>query len=114
MKEVLEQALKAQDRDLCDHCLGRPFAHVGTGTTNERRGGELRALIDEDRASKGLPPMVHQRCWLCDEIFDQLPRFAEAIALKLQEVQYDNFLVGTRVDPAVQAKEESSPSLTGR
>ncbi len=114
MKEVLEQALKAQDRDLCDHCLGRPFAHVGTGTTNERRGAELRALIDEDRASKGLPPMAHQRCWLCDEIFDQVPRFAEAIALKLQEVQYDNFLVGTRVDPAVQAKEEELWSVVGQ
>lgn len=114
MKEVLEQALKAQDRDLCDHCLGRPFAHIGTGTTNERRGAELRALVNEDRASRGLPLMVHQRCWLCDEIFDQIPRFAEAIALRLQEVQYDNFLVGTRVDPAVQAKEEELWSVVGQ
>lgn len=114
MKEVLEQALKAQDRDLCDHCLGRPFAHVGTGTTNQRRGAELRALIDQDRASKGLQPMVHQRCGLCDEIFEQVPRFAEAIALKLQEVQYDNFLVGTRVDPMVQAKEEELWSVIGQ
>ncbi|MCG7845043.1 MAG: tRNA pseudouridine(54/55) synthase Pus10 [Methanomassiliicoccales archaeon] len=114
MKEVLEQALKAQDRDLCDHCLGRPFAHVGTGTTNERRGTELRALINEERASNGLPPMAHQRCWLCDEMFEQVPRFAEAVALKLQEVQYDNFLVGTRVDPAVQAKEEELWSVVGQ
>ncbi len=114
MKEVLEQALKAQDRDLCDHCLGRPFAHVGTGTTNQKRGEELRALIDLDRSSRGLAPMKHERCWLCDEIFDQVPRFAEAVALKLQEVQYDNFLVGTRVDPAVQAKEEELWSLVGQ
>lgn len=114
MKEVLEQALKAQDRDLCDHCLGRPFAHVGTGTTNQKRGEELRALIDQDRASRGLGPMKHERCWLCDEIFDQVPRFAEAVELKLQEVQYDNFLVGTRVDPVVQAREEELWSVVGQ
>ncbi len=114
MKEVLEQALKAQDRDLCDHCLGRLFAHVGTGTTDQRRGEELRTLIDERRASEGLGPMVHQRCSICDEIFDQVPRFAEAVALKLQEVEFDNFLVGTRVDPVVQAREEELWSVVGQ
>jgi tRNA pseudouridine synthase 10 len=114
MKEVLEQALKVQDRDLCDHCLGRLFAHVGTGTTNERRGAEIRLLIDEHRSSRGLGPMVHERCWLCDETFDQIPRFAEAVTLKLQEVQYDNFLIGTRVDPAIQAREEELWSMVGQ
>jgi len=114
MKEVLEQALKAQDRDLCDHCLGRLFAHVGTGTTNQKCGEELRALIDQDRRSRGLGKMKHERCWLCDEIFEQVPRFAEAVELKLQEVQYDNFLVGTRVDPVVQAREEELWSLVGQ
>jgi tRNA pseudouridine synthase 10 len=87
---------------------------VGTGTTNLKRGEELRALIDQDRSSRGLGPMKHEKCSLCDEIFDQVPRFAEAIDLKLQEVQYDNFLVGTRVDPAVQAKEEELWSLVGQ
>ena len=114
MKEVLEQALKAQDKDLCDHCLGRPFAHVGTDTTNERRGAELRLLINDRRAKEGLGPYTHQRCWLCDEMFEQVPRFAEAVVLKLQEIKYDNFLVGTRVDPVVQAREEELWSLVGQ
>ena len=114
MKEVLEQALKAQDRDLCDHCLGRLFAHVGTGTTNLKRGEELRALIDLERSAQGLEGMKHERCWLCDEIFDQVPRFAEAVAEKLQEVQFDNFLVGTRVDPVIQAREEELWSVVGQ
>ena len=114
MKEVLEQALKAQERDLCDHCLGRLFAHVGTGTTNLKRGEELRALIDLERSAQGLEGMKHERCWLCDEIFDQVPRFAEAVAEKLQEVQFDNFLVGTRVDPVLQAREEELWSVVGQ
>lgn len=114
MKEVLEQALKAQDRDLCDHCLGRLFAHVGTGTTNLKRGEELRALIDLERSAQGLEGMKHERCWLCDEIFDQVPRFAEAVAEKLREVQFDNFLVGTRVDPVIQAREEELWSVVGQ
>jgi len=114
MKEVLEQALKAQERDLCDHCLGRLFAHVGTGTTNLKRGEELRALIDLERSAQGLEGMKHERCWLCDEIFDQVPRFAEAAAEKLQEVQFDNFLVGTRVDPVIQAREEELWSVVGQ
>lgn len=114
MKEVLEQALKAQERDLCDHCLGRLFAHVGTGTTNLKRGEELRALIDLERSAQGLEGMKHERCWLCDEIFDQVPRFAEAVAEKLREVQFDNFLVGTRVDPVLQAREEELWSVVGQ
>jgi len=114
MKEVLERALNVQDRDLCDHCLGRLFAHVGTGTTNGERGKEVRALIDQDRASRGLGPMQHERCWLCDEVFEQVPRFAEAVDLKLQEVQFDNFLIGTRVDPVLQAREEELWSLVGQ
>lgn len=114
MKEVLEQALKAQERDLCDHCLGRLFAHVGTGTTNLKRGEELRALIDLERSAQGLEGMKHERCWLCDEIFDQVPRFAEAVAEKLREVQFDNFLVGTRVDPVIQAREEELWSVVGQ
>lgn len=114
MKEVLEQALKAQERDLCDHCLGRLFAHVGTGTTNLKRGEELRALIDRERSARGLEGMKHERCWLCDEMFDQVPRFAEAVAEKLREVQFDNFLVGTRVDPVIQAREEELWSAVGQ
>lgn len=114
MKEVLEQALKAQERDLCDHCLGRLFAHVGTGTTNLKRGEELRALIDLERSAQGLEGMKHERCWLCDEIFDQVPRFAEAVAEKLRGVQFDNFLVGTRVDPVIQAREEELWSVVGQ
>ena len=50
MKEVLEQALKAQERDLCDHCLGRLFAHVGTGTTNLKRGERVRLIGDKMEA----------------------------------------------------------------
>ena len=114
MKEVLDRALRVQDIDLCDHCLGRLFAQVGTGTTNLNRGQELRALIDQDRASRGLGPMRHIRCSVCAELFDQVPRFAGAVALKLQEVECDNFLVGTRVDPIVQAREEGLWSIVGQ
>jgi tRNA U54 and U55 pseudouridine synthase Pus10 len=91
MKEVLEQALKAQDRDLCDHCLGRLFAHVGTGTTNQKRGEELRALIDQDRQSRGLgKKLKHEMCGSATR-YSSGPPHRRGVELKLQEVHTITF-----------------------
>jgi tRNA pseudouridine synthase 10 len=46
-----------------------------------------------------------EMCPVCEDIFDLVPRFADAVADKLEEVEFDNFLVGCKLDPT-QAKKE--------
>lgn len=98
--------LALQTHDLCDHCLGRLFAHVETGTTNVERGRNMRAAVSLERSARGEKPPAHELCWLCEDVFDSLDRFAEVAIEKLSTVEFDSFLIGTRVDPVLQDREE--------
>jgi tRNA pseudouridine synthase 10 len=107
MNELVVRAEKALAQDLCDHCLGRLFALVDTGLSNEERGRSLRMAVGFSRAMEGLAPLPpHQRCTVCDEIFEMVPRFADAVVEKLASLEFETFLVGTRVDPLVMEREE--------
>jgi tRNA pseudouridine synthase 10 len=114
MTDNVSRADLALKWDLCDHCLGRVFAMVGTGLTNDERGRSARADVGRERESRGeiLPP--HERCWLCGEIFDSVPRFADAVIKSLSKIEHNNFLIGTRVDPEIQEKEERLWSEVGQ
>ena len=90
-------AKKASEKGLCDHCLGRLFGKVGTGMTNDERGRLVREMLSAEE---------NDECALCDDVFEMINRYGEAVAEKLDEVESDNFLVGTRVDPEVSKKEE--------
>jgi len=107
MNEMIDRADRAlKAHDLCDHCLGRLFAQVETGTTNEERGRGMRAAVALERStgSESTPP--REPCWLCEGTFDSLERYAQAAIEKLGTIEYDSFLIGTRVDPLVQDREE--------
>lgn len=115
MSELLEKAeLILSKHDLCDHCLGRAFARVSTGLGNDQRGASLRLGLNFVRALDDQKPFFHTRCFICDDIFDNVPRFAQAAADALSKVEYNNFLVGTRVDPLISEREEQVWSLVGQ
>ena len=95
-------AEKAAEMGLCDRCLGRLFGKLGTGMTNDQRGQQIRKML----ADSGVTSVSPGSCSLCEDVFDMLDRFAEAVAEKVDEVESDNFLVGTRIDPALASKEK--------
>ena len=102
ISDNIEKAVGVARLGLCDRCLGRMFGKEGTGMTNDVRGAMLRgALVSEGRNT---PPL--ETCPLCGNIFELLPRFAEAVSDAVQSVESDNFLVGSKVDPAVAAMEK--------
>jgi len=104
--DLISLADKALERDLCDHCLGRLFAQRGSKLTDEIRGANLRAAVNLVRALEDRQPPIHSRCWLCDEVFEDLERFATVARKKLEEVEFSTFLLGTKVDPAILEREE--------
>ncbi len=113
MNTIIARADQALHHDLCDHCLGRLFAQVESGTTNKERGRNMRIAVALERGARGEEISPHESCWLCEDVFEQLPRFAEAAASKLSEIEHDTFLIGTRVDPALQDREEQLWSEVG-
>ncbi len=74
--------------------------------TNKERGERLRASVNALRDLEGRLPAEHQICWLCDDLFRSLPRFAEAAAEAMGSIGYDTFLIGTRVEVDIADREE--------
>lgn len=87
---------------ICDRCLGRMFGKLSSGMTNDIRGSMIRDALVENGKDVPAPDM----CPLCDDVFDSLDIFAESVAEKVNEVESNNFLVGSRVDPDVLKKEK--------
>ena len=108
MDEVLEAArsvdwAKLGERILCDACLGRLFGKVGHGHTNAERGRAVRAEV---RLPEGV-------CGLCQGLFDGLDDLARIAARALEPWEYRTFVIGSKVDPELQAREEALWSELG-
>lgn len=86
----------------CDHCLGRMFGKVGTGLTNDMRGRMIREMLSEN----GIDAPAEKFCPLCENVFELLNRFAESAAEKIVDVESDNFLIGTKVEPEIMEREQ--------
>jgi tRNA pseudouridine synthase 10 len=103
MSDRLEIAGRALQRPLCNHCLGRLFASVSRGLSNDQRGEIVRSSVPGSPA----PPTDSSECYVCRGLFLELEKFA-AIAVKASEgLEFNNYLVGTKVDAELQEREEA-------
>ncbi|MBO4552058.1 MAG: tRNA pseudouridine(54/55) synthase Pus10 [Candidatus Methanomethylophilaceae archaeon] len=106
--EILDKAAKVAEKGFCDRCLGRMFGKLGTGMTNDVRGAMIRQALKEN----GMDHDVVSPCPMCDDVFDLMDRFAVSVADAVNEVESDNFLVGSRVDPmALKVEKETVQEL---
>ena len=90
--------LKLGDRTLCDACLGRLTGKAGHGLTNADRGRSIRARF-------GIPEQG--TCWVCGGLFGEIDGFVDLVASKLVGWEFETFLVGSRVDSEIAAREEA-------
>jgi len=102
ISEHIDLAADIAKTGLCDHCLGRMFGKLSTGMTNDQRGRIIRGMLKD----KDIDAPAEDFCPLCENVFDMLDRFAEAAAEKINEVESDNFLIGTRVEPEIVEREK--------
>ena len=100
--ENLDTVAEIARTGVCDHCLGRMFGKLGTGMTNDLRGRILRGKLKE----LGIDAPAEEFCPLCENVFDMMDRFAEAAAESINEVESDNFLIGTRIEPDIIEREK--------
>ena len=101
--ENIEAARGIASEGLCDRCLGRMFGKIGTGMTNDIRGRMIRDALSE--MGEDLP--AADLCPVCEDVFSLMPRFAENVAEAVNEVESENFLVGTKVEPSIVETEKA-------
>ncbi len=107
-EQVLSKAQEAIKKDLCDHCLGRLFAQLGHGLTNDERGKTLRiihAMLDPEMKRKPVPKEPDD-CSLCGNLFEEVDLLAGYVLKEVEELEFDTFLVGSRLDPEIEENEE--------
>lgn len=105
-----------ENEDLCDHCLGRQFAQMGHGLENWERGAIIRYTdseeLDEDSfVRENIPEEAKfgrgsEECSLCENVFDQVDRYAKMVIDSFDRYELDTFLVGIRPpEPVFEAEE---------
>lgn len=103
MSALLEKARQIlAEGDLCDHCLGRAFSHVGRGLRNAQRGRSLRTVLNMEGH---VFVENEQSCRVCKGIFSQVQRWATRALTAVEGIEFRTYLMGTRVPSHIESAE---------
>ena len=123
--KLKEKLIKLLEEDyVCNRCLGRQFAQLLSGYTNEERGEILRTylamLMDSgekivvDKSNfHGIKFHINkiktkkpEKCSVCGDLFPELKKKSKKIVKKLQEYEFNSFLIGSRPPDELLQKEQ--------
>jgi tRNA pseudouridine synthase 10 len=132
---MINNVIKILEKNLCDHCLGRESSQLLYGYKNEEKGRIIRVFtallidskkIDYSKLNKNnfygfrfrqnkefAKNIKKEKCWLCNNVLDNLDLMAKKTVKKLKKIEFNNFLVGSRVSKEIFAKEEKIWEITG-
>jgi len=121
-KKVIELM---KGRYICDSCLGRNFAELLSGLTNKERGKIIRHyiafLIDSGEKisvdtsnfygikfrNVKIKPKAPKKCEVCKNFFlEKIDELAKSVAKKMNEYEFNSFLIGTIVSSDLIRAEE--------
>ncbi len=110
---ILDTARKILNEGLiCDHCLGRQFAKLSTGLSNDQRGKALKLVLAMEAGAQKDETLQEKlaksagKCWVCNNLFEHLDSWAQKTITALSDYEYENFLVGTKVTGLLAENEE--------
>ena len=95
--QLIDEIIEKSDGKLCRHCLGRMLSKSIDGEDNISRAESLDLDLD------------FSECVICDNIFDKIDdELFEKIYDKLDflEVEFDSFVVGSRIPKEIQQRDE--------
>lgn len=103
--------------EVCDHCLGRPIALAFEGNMPADIGAALRISKTESEVKKNLEKELKiyetEKCVICNGIFLKIEKMFEELLSKLNEIEFNTFLLGCRIPPKIMEKEENLWTKTG-
>lgn len=121
------------DGYICDSCLGRSFAELLSGFSNDERGRIVRNYIafvlDSGKDIKVDPTNFYdikfrnvklnvkkpKACRICNGFFPyEVEEWVDKIIKKIGDIEYDTFLIGTIVTPSIEKKEEMEWDVHGK
>jgi tRNA pseudouridine synthase 10 len=129
VKEKIIEILKVNY--VCDRCLGRNFAQLLSGMSNEERGKVLRYYlamliesgekIDVNNSNfyginfhvKKIEAKKPNECSICSGLFREIKKKAKLAVKKLKKYNYKTFLVGCRLTSELNKKEQESWEMVG-
>ncbi len=91
--------------EICDHCLGRFFGKRSHGLSNTERGRALRIAHEIAENIPHTEP-VPEACWICAGEFGMIDIWAEKVSEALAGLDFETFLIGTKVPPLMAESEE--------
>ncbi len=92
--------------ETCDHCLGRFYGKRSFGLTNEERGGRALRITRELTANEPHCEPDPDSCWICAGELSRTEEWAEKVVEALAGIEFETFLIGTKVPPIVAESEE--------
>ncbi|MCZ7357889.1 MAG: tRNA pseudouridine(54/55) synthase Pus10 [Candidatus Methanoperedens sp.] len=112
---ILDTARKiVHEGPICDNCLGRQFAKLSTGLSNDRRGKALKLVLAMEAGAENDDTLKGElarsegeiKCWVCNNLFKHLDPWAEKVLGAFSDYEYGNFLVGTKMTGLLAENEE--------
>ena len=91
--------------DTCNHCLGRFFGKRSFGLTNDERGRALR-IAHEIATNRPHEEPAPESCWICGGELSRADVWARRVLDAVQGIEFETFLIGTRVPPLMAESEE--------
>lgn len=93
--------------ELCKSCLGRIFAKIKQGMTNKERGEIIINCLKRDLTTDV------ENCWLCTGLINEIPHFADLVINSLKDYEFENFLIGSKIDEDILYREQELFEYTG-
>ncbi|MGC8692239.1 MAG: tRNA pseudouridine(54/55) synthase Pus10 [Thermoplasmata archaeon] len=91
--------------ELCDSCLGRIYAMKGHGLTNRDRGRAIRVIYAMEK-NMNYEEVKAEKCSLCNNIFNDIEKFADIAIEEMKNYEFKTFLIGVRIDQSLLEKEK--------
>ncbi|MCK4476804.1 MAG: tRNA pseudouridine(54/55) synthase Pus10, partial [Methanophagales archaeon] len=108
--EIAREIIKEGSGPICDNCLGRQFAKISSGLSNDKRGKILKEVL---RTKWKGEEIEEGKCWVCNGLFENLETWVSKALEKLKEYELDSFLVGTKVSGMLLENEELIWEIAG-
>ena len=122
---IIEKVIEIlKNKYVCNHCLGRQYSSLLTGTNNEERGKIVRNFLAmkidagekikiEDSNLYGIKlrnvkvkEKKPTKCFICGNIFDEIKKKVKPILKELNNYDYNTFLVGSNLPNSLLNKEQ--------
>ncbi|MFW5902811.1 MAG: tRNA pseudouridine(54/55) synthase Pus10, partial [archaeon] len=96
--------------EVCDSCLGRQITLKHQGISNGVIGAALRNSETEKEITEKIKnnpkPKNIEECFICEGLFSKLPEMQEKLIKEAEEIEFENFLIGTKVPGEIAENEE--------